>query len=85
MNNKMVERLLYAVMGDTELYTEHDDRELSTIFSAALKQAIPEFKTRNNLEEQVAELENSAERHGFEQGLKMGLRLMSFAMGDKNT
>lgn len=46
MNNKMVERLLYAVMGDTELYTEHDDRELSTIFSAALKQAIPEFKTR---------------------------------------
>lgn len=69
----------------TQSYTEHDDRELSTIFSAALERAIPEFKTRNNLEEQVAELENSAERHGFEQGLKMGLRLMSFAMGDKNT
>lgn len=85
MNNKMVERLLYAVMGDTELYTEHDDRELSTIFSAALKQAIPEFKTRNNLEEQLANAENAAELHGFEQGLKIGLRLMAFTIGDQDT
>lgn len=85
MNNKMVERLLYAAMGDTELYTENDDSAASSRFSSSLEKLNLDFPTRNNLEEQFTNAKNEAERHGFEQGLKMGLRLMSFAMGDKNT
>lgn len=85
MNNKVLERLFYALMSDEELYAEHDDSAVFAAFSSSLQPLGLDFPTRDNLEEQLANAENEAERHGFEQGLKLGLRLMACAMCNQNT
>ena len=85
MKDNILERLFYNLMGDKQLYEEHIDREASERFSSDLKALSLDFNTRNNLEEQLANAENAAELHGFEQGLKIGLRLMAFTIGDQDT
>lgn len=75
MKDNILERLFYNLVGDKQLYEEHNDREASERFSSDLKALNLDFNTRNNLEEQLANAENAAELHGFEQGLSLGLRL----------
>lgn len=82
MKDNILERLFYNLVGDKQLYEEHIDREASERFSSDLKALNLNFNTRNNLEEQLA---NAAELHGFEQGLKIGLRLIAFTIGDQDT
>ena len=72
---KVLERLFYDTIGDKELYTEHDDSAASNRFSSSLQKLGLDFPTRNELEEQLANAENEAERHGFEQGFRLALRL----------
>ena len=75
MNESILERLFYHVIGDRALYTEHNDRAASESLSSTLKALNLDFSDRNSIEEQFANAENAAELHGFEQGFKLGIRL----------
>lgn len=81
----MIKHLFYDISSDSSLYQEYDGSKMAEQFSNSINQFNLDFIISNELEKQFSAAETEAERHRFEQGLKMGLRLMAFAMGNKNT
>lgn len=86
MTENIIESLFNTILDGSapELFEELETCQEDEALNELMNRLELDCKTSNELYTLYSNSALNAEQHGFAQGLRLGLRLMAFALGDKD-